>query len=85
MLLYPCEDNEEAKLLASESDTHEYLPVAIPLLALSKSSYIVGNIRSILGLPLLTNDMSESGSFEDSYVLPALVNGDLHDHMYHKW
>lgn len=78
MLWNPCEDNEEAKLLAS-SDTHENLPIP---LALSKSSYIVGNIRSILGLPLLTNDMSESGSFEGSYVLPALVNGDLHDHIY---
>jgi len=79
MLLAPCEDNEEAKLLASESDTPESLP-----LALSKSSYIVGNIRSMLGLPLLTNDMSESGSFEDSYDLPALTNGDLQDHIYHK-
>lgn len=80
MLLCPWEESDEAKLLASLSELHEYLAGTTPL-ALSRSSYNVGNIRSTLVLPLPTNDISESGSFEDSYVFPFLVNGDLSRHI----
>lgn len=69
-------EKDEPKLLASKSEADESL-LAIPV---SRSSYNEGNIRSTLGLPLLTNDISESGTDDDSYGvydLPALVNGDL--------
>jgi hypothetical protein len=47
----------------------------------SISSYKEGNILSTLGLPLLTNEISESDEIVDSYGLcvglAPLVNGDL--------
>lgn len=44
---------------------------------LPKLSWKVGNRRSVLGLPLLTNDMSEPGTGSYLESPPLLVNGDL--------
>lgn len=72
---FPPEEKEEMppKLLPSNSEPFESLPGSIP-------SYRNGKFLSVLGLPLLTNDMSLSRldlSYDLFIAAPGLVKGDL--------